>query len=236
MLWLYRKPFVFFSPDPDAGGGSGGKTGEGDDGKKGSGEGGGDGDKKSYTQAELDVMFGERAKQAKSSTTADILKALGVEKIEDAKAILDAKRQADEDQKTELEKAKEAVKAANEKTAATLAEAEKIKAEAAEKLMKAEVEKVAVGAGFRPEASGDVWLVVDKTKITVDDSGNYKGIKEAVDLVAKEKPFWLLDPKGSPPKGRGTPGGGGSNNKPGSSQNQNQNNNNTNPPTRVFTL
>lgn len=75
------------------------------------------GDKKAYTQAELDAMFADRAKRAKESATADLMKELGVESTDALKAALQAKKDADEKGKTELEKAQAALADAEKKAA-----------------------------------------------------------------------------------------------------------------------
>ncbi|WP_075063984.1 hypothetical protein [Ornatilinea apprima] len=222
----FIRPTFYFSDDPDAGGSTGGNNGDGGNGGEKPKD-----EKKSYTQAELDAMFADRAKQARSSTIADILKTLGVEKLDDAKALVEAKRQADEAQKSELEKAQDAIKKAEEKAAQALADAEKFKAEANERLLKAEVVRLAGEVGFRPEAAGDVWLVIDRSKISQEETGDFKGVKEAVELIAKEKPFWLVDPSGQKKSG-GTPKPN-LQTKPQANQGNNQNNDQ---PNRIFTL
>jgi hypothetical protein len=58
---------------------------------------------RSYSQAQLDRMFAERAKQAESA----LLKRLGIEKPEDAEALIKRAREVDEAAKSELQKAVE---------------------------------------------------------------------------------------------------------------------------------
>ena len=212
MFGFQKRPLFLF--DADAGGNSGGGAGGNSGGSNG---GTGEGDKpkqeekKSYTQAELDAMFADRAKQGASSAVASLLKKLGYEKPEDLEAVVSEGKKSLDEKKTEADKAAEALaKLAKERDEAKTA-ADAAIAKATERVMRAEVIAEAVKQNFRPEAVPDVWLLVDRTKIT-EDGDTFKGIKEAVEAVAKAKPFWLLDPKkpagGSPPSKR--EGGSGS--------------------------
>lgn len=196
MNWLF-KDLVNFDKDPDGGGGSGGES----DPKP---------EKKSFTQAELDAMFSERAKRAEEKAIAEILAKTGVKTSDELVSLTAEAKKAQEAQMSELEKHKKAAVDAEAKAQA--AEAEKVKALAlaTERLMRAAVMAEATARGFRPEAIEDVWLVVDRSKVTEKD-GNFTGIKEAVESVAKSKPFWLGQAK-SP---IGTPQGKSSTTKPG---------------------
>jgi len=62
-------------------------------------------DAKSYTQDELNRMFGERARQAEGS----LLKKLGFDKVEDAQTALNRLKTIDDGQKTDLQKAQEKI-------------------------------------------------------------------------------------------------------------------------------
>ncbi len=83
----------------------GGEGGEADD------KGGG-GEEKKLAQSEVDKLIGktrtETRKSAQQEATAEILKRLGVEKLEDAEAVLKANRERTESEKTELQKALDA--------------------------------------------------------------------------------------------------------------------------------
>jgi len=191
------KPTVFFSTDPDAGGNKSGENNENkaDDTNQ---------EKKlDLTQKQLDDIVAERVKRASQSTQEKILKDLGVEDLKLAQELLKKQKEADEAQKSELQKAQEAQQK-------TLQELEKIKAEkdqalalAKETRLQGLIETEARGQNFRNEAITDVWLIIDRSLIKEDDKGNFTGIKEAVESVAKAKPFWLAENKDN---SFGTPG------------------------------
>jgi hypothetical protein len=151
--------------------------------------GAGDGDKKSFTQAELDALFGARAKQAADKATADLLAALGVKSADEIKAALAKAKELEDAQLGELEKAKKL--AASEKERADAAETAKTEAlaQAGEKLLKAAVIAEAATAGFNDP--NDAWLYVDRSTIVEKDGSNYTGVKEAVGAVAKSKAYLL---------------------------------------------
>jgi hypothetical protein len=182
-----RRPVFLFDAD---GGGASGAGGAGD----------AKPETKSYTQAELDAMFADRANRASSSAVADLLKKAGIDTVENLVATVTKAKEAETAQLSELEKANNALKQAQTKAEQIQAEADQKVAQATERLMKASVLAEATAKGFRPEAVNDVWLIVDKAKI-VEKDGEFTGIKEAVEAVAKAKPFWLGDSK----KGPGTP-------------------------------
>lgn len=195
---MFMRPAFYFDKDSDGGGNAGG----------------GDGDKpqtRAFTQKELDDMFAERARRAGEAAMAELLAKLGVKTLDEAQAVFKKAKEADDASKTALEKLQGEHDAMKKK--AEQAEADKATAiaQSNERLMKAEIMAQAQTQGFRSEALPDVWLVVDRTKITEKD-GQFTGVKEAVEAVAKSKPFWLGTEK---PSGRGTPkpvdktGGGG---------------------------
>jgi hypothetical protein len=61
---------------------------------------------KSYTQADIDRMISERLKRDRNAQESKLLEALGVDSIDSLKSALDAKREQDQAQMTEAEKAK----------------------------------------------------------------------------------------------------------------------------------
>lgn len=163
---------------------------------------------KTLTQAQVNAIVKKRAE--------DLTKAeLGGLTLEDAKALIQKARAVEDAAKTETERAveaakKEARKQADEEWAAKLA-AEK--AASALTLIKAEVKTQAAGLNFHdPE---DAWLRLqalttgDTPTLVLDDKGNPTGVKEALDKLAKEKPYLVKTGDGShlpnPPRN----GGGG---------------------------
>lgn len=65
------------------------------------------------TQKDLNKLFADRAKQASKSKEKEILEALGIENIEAAQAIIKAAKDAEDANKSELEKAKSDLMTAN---------------------------------------------------------------------------------------------------------------------------
>lgn len=111
-LEMWKKFMPVMEPD-----GAGGTGGTGDDGENGSGGGEEKDLEKKFTQEDLNRIGAKEKRSGQNS----MLKALGFETEEEAKAYLETKRKEDNDKKDDVEKAKEAEKAAN--AAKTAAEA-----------------------------------------------------------------------------------------------------------------
>lgn len=188
---MFKKNRLFFKPDD---GGNTGGSGEDDkqnssqDANKGKGE--GDKDTKPMTQAQLDAIASEARKSARSKAVTETLEALGVKDIDEAKKLLKEADDLKKSQLSEQEKQALALKTAQDEAATARLEKEAALKLASDRALKSEILIVAQGLNFRPEAIQDVYLVVDRTKITEKD-GAFTGIKEAVEAVAKAKPFWL---------------------------------------------
>jgi hypothetical protein len=218
------KPAMYFAPDAEGnGGGDGEQTPPGSEtppGNKGK-----DAEAKlTHTQAELSAMLGDRATRASASAIAALLEKAGYKTVEEMNAALEEGKKLKQSQMSEAEKTAAALKAAEERAAKAEADKTEALSKANERLMKAAVLSQATGAGFRAESVNDVWLVIDRSKIEEKD-GEFKGLKEAIEAVAKAKPFWLADQKVS----RGTPGNG-------MGKTQGRQNEKTPPPTRPATL
>jgi hypothetical protein len=162
-----------------------------------------------YTQDQLNALFAERASRASTSAVAELLKQAGVEKPEDLIALAKEGRTLKQGQMSELEKANAAI--ADLTARAQKAESERVAtlAQVTERLMKASV-MAAAAATVRDDAVNDVWLLIDRSKITEKD-GEFVGIKEAVEALTKAKPYLLKDgtskPSGTPKPGtKKTPG------------------------------
>lgn len=157
-------------------------------------------EKRTFTQAELNALFGERGRQAKQAAISELMKELGVEKPEDIKAALKKAKDAEVAQMTELEKAQaekaDALKKAEEaEQARTTTEAK-----ALERLMRAEVISAASRLNFNDPA--DAWLYIDRTAIKVTDDDDFEGIDKALEVVVKAKPYLVKSDK---QPGGGTP-------------------------------
>ena len=131
---------------------------------------------KTFTQEDLNRIAAQEKRQGVSS----VLKTLGFESEDDAKAFVEKYRQAEDDKKDDLEKAQESLKSAN--TARAEAEA---KADAFEK------ELSAIKAGVPAEHAGDVVLLA-KAK-AVDG----KSFEDALEEVKKAHPSLFESTEGS---------------------------------------
>jgi hypothetical protein len=200
---MFRNLFMKtgFFMDADGGGGSG-AGGAGDGAGKGEGEGENKNtpETKSYTQAQLDQMFGERSTRAEKVAIEKMMTELGVKDKDELKAILEENKKRKEGEMSDLDKEKAARLDAEGKAKDALTAAETIKAAATTRLMKAEVKAEAIKAGFLAESIDDVWGAIKEGSITEKDD-QFVGVAEAVAAVAKAKPHWV----GSEVKPRGTP-------------------------------
>ncbi len=150
------------------------------------------------TQADVD----KAKREAKKAAIAEIATTLGCT-IEEAKALVDAKRQADDQQKSETQRALEA------------AQERERNAEARER------------ATARKEQALDLRLALVSAKVTdgrldkaakliladLPDDADGEAITTAVEAFAKDTPEWFGEskplPPGSDPQGRGPGGGAG---------------------------
>lgn len=177
-----------------------GATGGGE--KPGSGEsatttttsnGTGTSDGKTYTQADLDRMFADRARQAESS----LLKKLGFEKAEDAQSAFTRLKTIEEGQKTELQKAQDRV-----------AELERSNTEQATKQKELatqyEVATVATRLGIvDPDAA---YRLVDLSKLEYGEDGKPKNVEAVLKEMIGQKPYLVGSGTSATNAARGNPG------------------------------
>ncbi len=193
----------YFMPMLDAAGegGAGGGTGNGAQGSTGGNGDQGAAGKVTFTpeqQAELDRILGERLSRAEKAAAKkaaeDYAKAQGYETASAMESALKAHKEAQEKNKTDLQKAQEAEAAA------------KAQAKTAEERIKAAL----IRAAFTEHAATanlvsieDAFKLADLSKVTVGDDDKVDGMKEAVETLVKEKPYLV--------KQAGTGGGTGGN-------------------------
>ena len=187
----------------------------------GQGDGKSDADKKSdedkSKQDDLNKQFADRAKRAEEAAIKKTLEALGVKDLDEAKALTESARKADEARKTDLEKAEakrieaeEKAKTAEANAQANLDAATKrvldseIKINAASPLMDKDSKKV-LRPAFRKEALDDVLILISREAIE-EDGEKFKNIDKALADLAKAKPYLLEEPA---QPGRGTPSDNG---------------------------
>jgi hypothetical protein len=177
-LWFLIPILAFWAVEPGAGDPPNPVTDNGD---------GSEGEKKTYTQKELDGLFGERARQAKQTAINDLLKDLGVESPDAIKAALKAAAEAKAAQMTELEKAQAAATEAQKRAEDAEQARATAEAKAQERLLRADVLIEASKQGFNDPA--DAWLHLDKSLVEGKEDGSFKGIEKAVKAVLETKPY-----------------------------------------------
>src|SRR5690606_33804793 len=202
-------PLAFFYPDTGAGGGAGSggsDTGSTDTGgtqdPNAAGKDGGQ-TKVTFTpeqQAELERILGERPSRAERTAAKKALEArakeLGFESAEAMEAALKAYKDAQDAQKTEAEKLREALEAEKAKAKSAAEQAKRA-------LIKAAFAEAAIAANL--VSVDDAFLLADLSGVEVSDDGTVTGVKEAVEKLAREKPYLVK---------QGGPGGVGGGNPP----------------------
>lgn len=193
----------------DGGAGDGGQSGAGDGGAAG-GQAGGQGAGASGGQAggqqpfaifPDEQSFMSRVNREGKKQVNEFLKGLGVEKAEDLQAILKAHNDNIEAQKTELQKAQDAAKAAQDAQAAALAQASNV-------IRTAEAKVQALAAGVKPERIDYLLKLTDLSKIEVKDGAVDSAlVKEAIENVLKDLPELKAQP-GTQKAGGDFSGGG----------------------------
>lgn len=183
----FDKMLVFDADDGGAGGGAGdsnagGNSGGGSQGGSGqdNGNGAGAGQGKTYTQAELDRMFSERASRAEEATTKRILEALGVEDLDNAKTALAKVKELEDAQKSELEKLQEKIVSLEK---ASGQHATQTKALVTEYEVKLEAGKLGI---VDPEAA---FKLLDLNGLKFDKDGRPKNTEDLLKALLEERPY-----------------------------------------------
>lgn len=138
---------------------------------------------KTYTQEEVNALLAKEKRQGKNS----VLKALGLQSVDEGKATIEAAQKAANVNKTAEEVAAEALNA--EKTARSKAESDLTVAQRTIAVMK---------AGFKPEYVDDV-VAIASVKVTED-----KDFDAVIEDMKKTHQFYLVEQKKEDP-GTGTP-------------------------------
>jgi hypothetical protein len=184
--------------------------------------GGNTGEDAAQKQAELNRQFTERAERAGKSERRKFLDALGLKDEAEFEAYVKAKKEADDAQKTELQKQTDAALA--EKVRADKLEAEsRVQIEAANaRVVNGEIKLLAsqpvtdkdgkvVRSAFRADALDDVAVLIDRKEIK-DEDGKIVGVDKALEALAKSKPWMLAEAQPqSKQAAKGTPAPGSGN-------------------------
>ncbi len=167
---------------------------EGDDGDQGD-----DGDRpKTFTQAELDRIAGRARTEARKAAQTELAEQLGCT-VDEAKAILDERRAAEDGKKSEADKALDAARAAQ-------AAADQARAEAAAERLAAKVERKLTAAGV-PEAS----LARAVRTLALDPDADDDAIAAEIEALQADVPalFTAANDGDDKPKPPPAPGGTG---------------------------
>jgi len=149
-------------------------------------------DGKTYTQAELDRMFAERARQAESS----LLKKLGFEKVDDVSAALGRLKSMEDGQKSELQKAQEQIAALTQLNVELTSKQRTLMAQYECMLAANRLGIVDADAAFK---------LLDHGKLEFDESGKPTNVEALLKGLLTERP-WLAGggtSAGNPSKIRG---------------------------------
>jgi hypothetical protein len=138
---------------------------------------------KTFTEDELNEIIKKRLERERKK----------YEGFDEIKAEYERLKKAEEERKqaemTELERL-QAKLAELEKQAAEAEQAKAQTLEAANKrLIKSEFKVLAKELGVRSEALEDAFVLADLSAVEVDEDGNVKGVKEAVEALKKAKPY-----------------------------------------------
>lgn len=173
------------------------------------------------TQEQVNAIVTERVKRAEEAALKKHYEALGVKDAEELKALVTAKKEADDKAKTELEKAAEKATTAEAKLKQLEAEHASQLAAMQKRILDSDIKSLAgrsitdkdgkvTRAAFRVEALEDILLLIDRAGIE-DKDGKFEGIDKALEALAKSKPYLLADgqtvtqPKGTPRPGEKKP-------------------------------
>jgi len=157
----------------------------------------GEGEKKTFTQKELDALFAQRGKQGASQREKELLEALGVTTLDEAKSRLAAAKTLEDNQKSELQKAQDL--AAAEKARADKAEADRQAAEARalETALRSALSAEALKQGIDEGELTSVWREFRDSealrgKVEANEAGDeFAGLEAVVKEVVKAHPRWL---------------------------------------------
>lgn len=177
----------------------------------------GDSDKKpkmvSYTQAELDQMFAQRADRASRNAVSTMLEDLGYDDKDSLKEALSGYKDYLDNQKSTQEKLEEDLETANTEASDLKTQLANKESALEEYMLKTSVMSAARDQKFLPESIDDVWMYIVnngdmKNGLKVDDEEGVVGADDVVKKVATKRPHWVQSDtrKGTPsPRGAGVP-------------------------------
>lgn len=157
------------------------------------------------SQADFDRIIGERVNRAKGSASEELLKALGVESPDQAKDLIKKAQDAAAAQMTETQKLQAEIEKAKKEAEQARKDREQADALRQETLLRFAVMQEAMKPehNLNPHAVGDIWTLIDKSEIKLDETGKATGIDKALQALTKSKPY-LVNGNGNAAK-QGTP-------------------------------
>ena len=208
MYRLLRNHVLF---DADKGGGGGDPDKKPEEGKEPDAQG-----KGGLSQDELNKQFAERATRAAEAERKKLFESLGVKDEAEFEAYLKAKKEAEDKNKSDIEKAAGEAKKWQDAHSKLDAESKSTIEALNKRLVDTEIKIAALApatdkdgkvirAAFRTQAMDEVLLLIERGEIKEDD-GKLTGVEKALDKLAKAKPYLLADgqqtkaPKGTPPE------------------------------------
>lgn len=156
---------------------------------------GGEGER-TFTQAQLDAIVGERATRAKGAAISELLGELGLEKADDLKALVKAAKAKQASEQTEAQRLQAQLAEAQKREATTTARLREL---ALINAVQAAAQKVGI-------VDAEVALALIQGAIQFDGDGNPQGVEAALTELVKAKPFLKAQSAGSgsptnPPRG-----------------------------------
>ncbi|WP_427050379.1 scaffolding protein [Paenibacillus sp. TC-CSREp1] len=157
---------------------------------------------KTFTQEELDAIVRDRLARDRK----------GREDYDDVKAKLTALEQAEEDRKKAELSATERLEAEKAEALERAQKAEQAKEAALtaanQRLIKAEFKAVARELNVRADALEDAYVLANLTSVSVDENDNPVGVEDAVKALLTNKPYLVDVPKKPQPIGDAKPNPG----------------------------
>ncbi len=162
----------------------------------------------SMTQAKYDKMLAGKAKQGKRAAVNDILESLGAKSIDELKAIMAAKAEAEDAEKTDSEKLQGAHDTLEGKLQTALAEVGTLKTQLVNDAIKNALIHQARAAGAQhPEDVAVMALTLPgEHEAYADDQIDSEVIEELVKAVKKQRESWFGEAQalqGNPPHDKG---------------------------------
>lgn len=169
--------FEYYEADK---GGSGGTAGSGSAGESGNAASTSSEEAKTYTQAELDRLFAERARQASSAATSKILSDLGLQNVDELKTLVKKHRDTEQAQMSEADKLRKQLADLESEKARMVQERKAL-------VTRTEIERAAQKLSIvDPDAA---YRLLDLETLEVDEGGVPKDVEKALKALMTQKPY-----------------------------------------------